>query len=147
MTTIVTPPKMLHSGQPVMVKVEERRSISALIRQIADDATLLARTEVKLARAEITDNLHALIRPAIMVGAAALLGLAALFTLMGAFVGFLTPYVGAGWAALIVAGAVGLIAFLLLQSGLKGLSASALAPKRAVASVKADVAVVKESVK
>lgn len=135
---------MEHPGAPRYIAVEERRSIAALFKQIIDDVTHLARIEVKLARAEVTANIQKLVRPLILVVAAALLGLAALFTLMGAFVGWLTPYVGAGWAAFIVAAVVGLIAYLLLQSGLKGLSSPQITPKRAVKSVKTDVAVVKE---
>lgn len=137
---------MLRPASPLPVVVEERRSLSALVRQIADDATLLVRTEVKLARAEVSANISRLARPAMMVGAAALLGIGVLFTLMGAFVGFLTPYVGAGWAALIVVKVVGVIAFLLLQTGLKGFGAITLVPNRAMRSVKADVAAIKESV-
>lgn len=137
---------MLRPEPPLSVVVAERRSLSALLRQLTDDAALLARTELKLARAEVAANIGKLARPAMMIGAAALLGITSLFTLMGALVGFLTPYVGAGWAALIVAAVVGVIAFVLLQTGLKGFGAIAVMPDRAVRSVKADVAAVKESV-
>ena len=124
----------------------ERPSIAALLRGVVEDVQLLARAEVNLARAEVADKVHKLVRPVALVGVAALLGLVVVFTLTGAAVGFLTPYVGAGWAALIVAGVLGLGAFLCLQAGLKGFGAVSIAPKRAVASVKADVAAVKGSV-
>jgi VIT1/CCC1 family predicted Fe2+/Mn2+ transporter len=130
------------------VVAEERSTIPALFRQLTDDVTHLARSEVKLARAEVMGSIHALVRPLIVVIAAALVGVAALFTLMGAFVGFLTPVVGsAGLAALIVAVILGLIAFVLLQSGLARIGKVSVVPERAVMSVKADVAAVKESLK
>lgn len=139
---------MLTPAEPRFVVAEERAPISALFRQLTDDVTHLARSEVKLARAEVMGNVHALIRPLILVITAALLGVAALFTLMGAFVGFLTPIVGsAGLAALIVAVIVAVIAFVLLQSGLGGIGKVAVVPERTVRSVKADVAAVKESLK
>ena len=139
---------MATSAEPRIVIAEERTPIAALFRQLTDDVTQLARSEVKLARAEVMANVHALIRPLILVIAAALLGVAALFTLMGAFVGFLTPVVGsAGLAALIVAAIVAVIAFVLFQSGLGGIGKVTVVPERAVRSVKADVAAVKESLK
>lgn len=134
---------------PVSLRIvkNEEPSIGAVLRRIVDDVGQLARTEVNLAKAEVTANIGKLVRPIVMIAAGALLGIAALFTLMGALVGFLTPYVGAGWAALIVAAVVGGIAALLVMSGVKGIGAATLAPKKAVASVKADVAAVKEAAK
>lgn len=134
---------------PVSLRVvkDDEPSIGSLLRQIVDDVGQLARAEVSLAKAEVTANIAKLVRPIIMIAAGAFLGIAALFTLMGALVGFLTPYVGAGWAALIVAAVVGGIAALLVMSGVKGIGAATLAPKRSVASVKADVAAVKEAAK
>ena len=135
---------MSRSANPLTIDASERQSIAALFRQLSDDVTHLARSEVKLARAEVTANVHALIRPVILILVAALLGVAALFTLMGAFVGFLTPLVGsAGLAALIVAAVIGGAAFLLLQSGLGGLGKVTVMPTRAVRSVNSDVSAVK----
>ena len=137
---------MLRSVEISTPQETARAPLSALFRQIADDATLLARTEVKLARAEVAENVGKLARPVVMIVAAALLGIAVLFTLMGAAVAALTPLVGPAWAALIVAAVVGLIAYLLLQAGLSGFKSIDLAPKRAVASVKADAAAAKDIV-
>ncbi len=127
-------------------EADPRPPISALFRQIADDAGTLARSEVALARAELAHNVQSLVRPLATIVIAALLGIAALFTLMGAFVAFLTPYVGAGWAALIVAAAVGIVAVILLMSGLSGFDRISLMPKRAIRSVRTDVSTVKEAV-
>lgn len=139
---------MATSEAPRSVVSENRSSISALFRQLTEDVTHLARSEVALARAEVVENIHALVRPLILVVAAVLLGVSALFTLMGAFVGFLTPVVGnAGFAALIVAAIVAIVAFGMLQAGLGGIGKAAIVPQRAVRSVQADVAAVKESLK
>ncbi len=123
-----------------------RAPIAGLIRQIADDATHLARSEIKLARAELMANIGELARPVVMVAVAALLGVAALFALMVAFIGWLAPFVGVGWAALIVTVADAVIALLLLSAGMRGFKTATLLPERALRSVEKDVAAVKESV-
>jgi len=129
------------------VAADPRPRLSVLFRQIADDATLLARSEVALARAEIAQNVASLGKPVAMLGGAALLGVAALFTLMGAAVAALAPLVGAALAALIVAAVVGIVAALLAMAALNGLKAIQIAPKRAVRSVKADVAAAQQAAK
>lgn len=122
-------------------------SIAALLRQIVDDIGHLARAEINLARAEITANVQTIARPVVMLMLGGLLGIAALFTLMGAAVAALTPLVGAALAALIVAVVVGVVAALLVMSGVNGFGALALTPGKTVASVRADVAVVRDAAK
>lgn len=133
-------------GRPVAVTSEpvvEEPSIGQLVRRLVDDTGELVRSELKLAQTEFKSNLTAMVAPIGMVVGAAVFGLAALFVLLGAFVGWLTPYVGAGWAALIVAAVTGLIAFLLFSAGRKGLSAASLAPTRTTASLKQDAELLK----
>ena len=136
---------MLNPGR-LGVRVDEP-SIAALLRELVDNVGQLARAEINLARAEVTANVQKLARPAAMVAVGGLLGIAALFTLMGAAVAALTPIVGAAMAAFIVAIVVGGAAALLIQSGIKGFGAVALAPKKTVASVRADAVAVQDILK
>lgn len=118
-------------------------SISEQLRSLLEDSVYLFRTEIRLAKAELRGNITAAKNGAVAIGIGVFLLLAAVFTLVGAAVGFLTPYVGAGWAALIVAVVVGVFGVILVVSGGKKLSATSLAPDRAVASLKQDAEVIK----
>lgn len=121
----------------------EAPSIGELLRRLVDDTQHLFRTEIKLAQSELKSNIAAMARGAVGIGIGVILLLGAVFTLLGAAVGFLTPLVGAVGAALIVAVVTGIIGVALVMSGLKKLSASSLMPDRAIASVKQDANVLK----
>lgn len=113
-------------------------SIADLLRRLVEDTGHLFRTEIRLAKSELRGNIAAAKGGAAAIGLGAILLLGAVFTLLGAAVGFLTPYVGAGLAALIVAIVVGVIGAVLVVSGGKKLGAASLTPDRAVASLKQD---------
>jgi len=127
-------------------ETEARQSTLGLARGLLDDTTHLARTEVKLARAEVSANLLALIRPLMLIMMGMLLGVGALFTLLGAFVGWLAPHVGAGAASLIVALATTLVAGILAWSGASTLQNANIAPRQAEISVREDVNALKGKV-
>lgn len=114
-------------------------STLGLARGLVDDTTHLLRTEVKLAKAEVSANLIALIRPIGFIMMGMLLAVGALFTLLGAFVGLLTPRFGDGVAALIVAALTALVAGLLAWGGMSALKKARIAPERAKFSLKRDV--------
>ena len=120
-------------------------SIIALIKRLGDDAMRLVRAELRLAHAEIRQNVADLAKPIAMFAVGGLLGVAALFTLMGAFVAWLTPLVGAGFAALIVAMIAGLAAALLINGARKKIATVELMPSRAVALLKEEIEEIKES--
>ncbi|MGI4879093.1 MAG: phage holin family protein [Janthinobacterium lividum] len=122
----------------LQVEPNEAPSIGELLRRLVEDTGHLFRTEIRLAKSELRSNIAAAAGGGMAIGAGAILLLGAVFTLLGAAVGFLTPYVGAGWAALIVAVVAGVIGVILVMSGGKKLSASSLVPDRAVASLKQD---------
>ncbi len=120
-------------------------SIAGLIRQLIEDANHLVRTEIRLAKAEFRDNLAATKAGAGAIAIGGILLLGAIFTLLGAAVGFLTPLVGAGFAGLIVGLSAAVIGGLLVVIGGKKLTSASLMPDRAVASVKHDAATIKGS--
>ncbi len=122
------------------------QSIADLLRQLVEDGNHLVRTEIRLAKAEVRDNITAAVRGGIGIGIGAVLMLGAVFTLLGAAVAFLTPVVGAGWAAVIVGGVTLLVGGVLIASGAKKLSATSMMPDKAVRSVKQDADTIRGSV-
>ena len=122
------------------------QSIADLLRQLVEDGNHLVRTEIRLAKAEVRDNITAAVRGGIGIGIGAVLMLGAVFTLLGAAVAFLTPVVGAGWAAVIVGGVTLLVGGVLIASGAKKVSATSVMPDKAVRSVKQDADTIRGSV-
>ena len=125
---------------------QDENSIADLLRQLVQDGNHLVRTEIRLAKAEVCDNLASAAKGGVGIGIGAVLLLGAVFTLLGAAVAFLTPLVGAGWAAVIVGVAALVIGGGLIAGGVKKLSASSMVPDRTVQSVKQDAEVIRGSV-
>ncbi len=118
-------------------------SIVSLVKRLFEEAAALVRAEFRLAQAEVKANIASIAKPIAMIAFGGLLAVAALFTLMGAAVGFLTPLVGAGFAGLIVAVVVGAIAAALMLAGKKQIAAAELMPSRAVAALREDIEALK----
>lgn len=118
-------------------------SIGELIRSLLQDMGQLIRTEIKLAQAEMGQNLSRAKTPVMMVAVGLILMLGAFLTLLGALVGWLADAVGPGWAAFIVAVVVGGAGIALILSGKNKMSNVGLAPTRTVASVKQDAQALK----
>lgn len=122
----------------VQIDPGETPSIGELLKRLVEDTQHLFRTEIRLAKSELRSNVASAAKGGMTIGVGLILLLGAVFTLLGAAVGFLTPLVGAGWAALIVGVATLVTGGLLVMSGIKKMSASSLAPDRTVASLKQD---------
>jgi uncharacterized membrane protein YqjE len=118
-------------------------SIGELIRSLLQDMGQLVRTEIKLAQAEMGQNISRAKTPVMFIAAGLILMLGAFLTLLGALVGWLAEELGPGWAAFIVAVVVGGAGVALILSGKNKLSAISLSPTRTVASVKQDAQALK----
>lgn len=118
-------------------------SIADLLRRLVEDGNHLVRTEIRLAKAEVHDNLTAAKAGAGAIALGGILLLGAVFTLLGAAVGFLAPLVGAGFAGLIVGVATAAIGGAMIASGGKKLSKTTIVPDRALASVQRDAETIK----
>ena len=120
-----------------MATVPESRSVAELLRDLATDSAALIRQELALARTETEDKLHRSLVAVVEVGMGALLAFAALIVLLDALVYGLAEAGLERWlAALLVGGAVALVAFLLVRKGQSDLSAARLAPERTAASLR-----------
>ncbi len=122
-------------------------SIGDLLRQLVDDGNHLIRTEIRLAKAEVRDNLMSAARSGVGVGLGGVLMLGAVFTLLGAAVVFLTPVVGAGWAAVIVGVAAFALGGALIAGAVSKLKHASVVPDRTVRSVRRDAEKIGDSVR
>ena len=122
------------------------RSTTGLFTEALSHVSSLVRKEVDLARAEVSENAkRAAVAIGLLVGAV-VVALVALNVLAAALVAAITEMgLEAGWAALIVGGILGIIAFVMVAKGTNDLKASSLAPTRTVENVKRDARAVKES--
>jgi uncharacterized membrane protein YqjE len=117
----------------------EQQGYGALLTGLLKDLQDLVRGEVRLAKAELRDDVKSVTSAAGMLGAAAILSLVGLTILMIGVAVLITEWVDEDWQAF---GLVGL-ALLLLAAGLgllakNRLSAAQLAPEQSIESLKED---------
>jgi MFS family permease len=116
------------------------QSVADLVKQLTEQTKTLARQEIELAKAELTEKGKKAGLGAGMFGAAGLLGFFAFAVLTASIVLALATAVAAWLAALIVAAAYGAIAGALALTGKKELQEAAPpVPEQTVETVKEDV--------
>jgi hypothetical protein len=122
-------------------RTDGRRSVGALLRDLAEGSTTLVRDEVKLARLEVGNIVAGVGRGTAFVatgGVLALLGTLSLLTgivLLGGDQWLRDRY----WLAALIVTAIALgIAVVLIRRGMAQLSPAKLAPDQTVASLKED---------
>ena len=124
------------NGDPGM----QDQPVSELIKQLSEQTKLLARQEIELAKAELSEKGKRAGIGAGMFGGAGLLGFFAFAVLTACFVLLLATAIDAWLAALIVALVYGAIAGALALSGRKQVQQAAPAvPEQTVETVKEDV--------
>lgn len=122
------------------------KSAGNLLTDAMSNVSGLVRSEVDLARAEISENITKAGVAIGLIAGAAIIALVALNVLAAALVAALTETgLDAGWSALIVGAVLGVIAFALINKGTNDLKLSSLAPTRTVKNVQRDAAAVKEA--
>jgi hypothetical protein len=131
---------------PQPTDTHDESSIKELIERLGEQTQALARKEVELAKAEVTEKGKRLGIGAGAFGAAGLIGLFALGALTAAFVLLLATAVDAWVAALIVAAVYAAIAGVAALAGRSQVQrGTPPAPERAIDSTKEDVDMVKRS--
>ena len=123
---------------PAQLAAPEPLSISELLRRLIEDIGYLFRTELRLARSEFHANLAAAKSGAAAIAVGGIFLTGSLLAFLAAAVGFLAPYFGVGWAAMIVGGASLLLGFILIAVGGSAIGKANFAPTRAVARLKRD---------
>jgi len=124
------------------------RPLTSLMTQVVSDLAYLLQTEIRLARAEISEKLSRAANGAIYIGISAILLLTGIFVLLLGAVRWLEV---AGlpnqWGFLLVGGVVVAAGIVLALMGSKNLKGSALMPGRTIEQVRADFTVAKEHVR
>jgi len=126
---------------------QNQSSIQTLLSDALRDTTDLARKEVALFRAELSENMRSLFIGLAMIVGAAVFAIAAIILFTEALVKWLATVVGSeALAALIVGGAMAVIAVGLVLYGRSIMSAGSLVPTRALRSIQRDTTVLSERV-
>ena len=124
----------------------DEASIGELVGRLSEQTSLLARQEVELAKAELTQKGKRIGVGAGALGGAGLFGLFAFGALTATFILLLATALDAWLAALIVTAVYGAIAGVLALGGKKQIDeAGPPTPERAIASTKEDIDTVKSS--
>src|SRR5262249_41666854 len=121
------------------------RSIPDILADLLRQFTALIRTEPRLARAEISENLSAAAIGLALVVIGAVLLIPGLVVLLEAAVAALQKYgLEPQWAALAVGGGVLVIGLILLAVGMSRLRVRRLTPSRTIEQIQQDANVARE---
>ena len=121
-------------------------STPGLVNEALSHVTGLVRGELDLVRAEVQENLNKAVTAIGMIVGAVVLILVALNVLAAALVAWLAELgLDAGWASLIVGGALAIIGAIMAASGKNKLKLASLAPTRTAKNVQRDAHTVKEA--
>ena len=124
----------------------DNRSVATLISDLAQQASTLVQTEVRLLKAEMSEKASKVGTGVAEMAAGAICLLAALIVLLFALVAALAETgMGPGWAALLVGVIVALLGVFLLKNG--STSFTNLTPDRTTEQLGQDARVVKEQLK
>jgi len=125
---------------------KEERSLGDLFSELAGETSTLVRQEVALAQVELTQKATTVGKNVgfLVVGGA--VGYAALLTLLAALIIGLSYFIPAWAAALLVAVAVGVTAYLLISKALDALKNTDLTPRQTVETLKEDAQWLKNQV-
>jgi uncharacterized membrane protein YqjE len=123
----------------MMQSTHKDKSLGELFTDLSRETSHLFRQEVQLAKTEISANISRTVKNAVKLVLAVFLALFAMQALLAAAILALVPVVGPWQAALIVAGALLVIAAILAMMGLSAMKKSSLAPKETVQTIREDV--------
>lgn len=122
----------------------ERESFGELLGQLANNSAGLVRDEIQLAKQEMSEKVSSL-RTGITIAATGLvIGFLAVLTLTAAAVIGLAEYVGAGYSALIIGGALAIIGGVIAFTGISRIKQTSLKPKQTIRSLEEDKEWLKE---
>ncbi len=120
------------------------RSFGELLSTLTKHTSVLCRQEIALAKVEAQESLSEAIAGFVSIAVGGMIALAALMVLLQALTVALANFMAPSLAALCVGGGTALIAFLLVQKGLRHLKAKNLMPERTVRSLQQTTEMVKD---
>lgn len=123
------------------------QSLPDLFADVLNQVTTLFRTELRLAKAEMSEKVSTIVSSAGMIIAGAVLLVAAMILFLQGLVLLLVWFgVPQVWATFAVAVVIGLVGYLIVRKGLSNISVETLTPERTLHSLNQDAAVAKEQV-
>jgi hypothetical protein len=128
------------------VNIESRTSLRDLVGEVADDARVLVRGEIALARSEFEHKVERVVTGVVSLVGAMLLAYAGLIIVLIAAAQALARSVPDWAASLIIGGVVLVIGLVMALIARRALSPSAMVPERTIRNVQADARVAKEHV-
>lgn len=111
---------------------EQHESIGEMLKDLAYQSAELVRDEAALAKQEISEKLKSVKSGIIVVAIGALIGYAAILALSATLVIVLAEYLALWQSALIVTGALALIALVTYLTGMRMLNQTNLKPKQTI---------------
>jgi uncharacterized membrane protein YqjE len=131
-----------------MATRDTARPLTSMFTQVISEVAYLLQTEIRLARAELSEKVAGMASGGAMIGTAAILALAGLFILLLGAVRWLEI---AGlpdqWGYILVGAVVLIVGIGLVLAGANRFKASALVPQRTIDQLRADFSVAKEQTK
>jgi len=122
------------------------KSASSLLSDTLGTVSSLIRNEIKLARAEVSENVNQAAVAIGLIAGALIVALVLLNVLAAALVAGLTELgLDAGWASLLTGAGLALIAFGVIAKGTNDLKISSIAPTRTAQNLKRDAQTLKET--
>ena len=113
------------------------RSLGELVSDLSQQTGDLIRQEMRLAKAELSEKFADAGRHAMMIGAAAAFGFAAVIAIAAAITLLIINFGVEPWlAAAITAAVMGVIAFVCAQTGISALRNTTIAPVETMQSIK-----------
>ena len=124
---------------------EPNKSAGGLLSDALTHVSSLVRSEVDLARAEMTESISSAGTAIISIAAGAIIALTALNVASVALVAALTEAgIPAGWSALLIGVVFAIVAYVMLKKGMNDLKLISLAPTRTAKNLKRDAKAIKE---
>jgi len=126
----------------------QERPLTSVLSQIISEVAYLLQTEIRMARAEVSEKVARVASSGAMVAAGGVLLLAGFIVLLFDVVRWLAiAGLAEQWGFLIIGGIVAIIGIALVMSGIKAVKKSALYPNKTVEQMRADYSVIKEQMK
>lgn len=131
-----------------MAVQDSNRPLTSVLSQIISEVAYLLQTEIRMARAEMSEKFAQVASSGAMVAAGGILLLAGFIVLLFDAVRWLAiAGLAEQWGYLIVGGIVAIVGIALVMSGIKAMKGSALYPNKTVEQMRADYSVIKEQMK
>lgn len=118
---------------------QDERSLGELFGDLAQNTSQLVRSEVELAKTEITDQAKQVGRDVGILAAGGFIAYAGFLAILAGIIALLATQIGIWLSALIVGLIVAIVGGVLVNQGMNALKEHNLAPRQTIATLKEDV--------